>query len=192
MIAFLEGKVQYYNQDFTIVRVHDIGYKVFPAKSLQSVIRKLNQPIKLYTYTHVRDDILDLYGFTKLDDLLLFEQLLTVSGIGPKTALGIFQKGDSQDITNAILNADLDFFEGIARLGRKNAQKIIIELKNKVGSEKELDLLGKGGKEIKELVEALKTFGFSTKESLEAIKSISDKDASVNQKIRLALKYLGK
>lgn len=192
MIGFLEGKIQYYTDSIVLINVNGVGYRVFVPIQISSTISKIGQEMILHTHTHVREDILELYGFKEVLDLNLFEMLLSVSGIGPKTALGIFAKGERNQIIEAIANADVSFFAGIPRLGKKNAQKIIIELKNKIGSAKELDLLGVGDKETKDLVEALKSFGFSTKESMEAIKSIQEKDAPVDRKIRFALKYLGK
>ena len=118
--------------------------------------------------------------------------LLSVSGVGPKTAMSIFSKGQSKDIVTAIASADTDFFTAVPRLGRKNAQKIIIELKNKVGGSKDIDLKGLDDKESQEILSALKTFGFTTGEIKESLKSITDKNISTDKKIKLALQFLGK
>lgn len=173
-----------------------VGYKVYIPSSLltqppSNPSSPSNPSISLYTYTHVKEDALDLYGFPAQEDLSMFELLLGVSGIGPKTALNIFSNGRLAKIKEAIVKGDVDFFTAVPRLGRKNAQKIIIELRSKLGSLGELDLAAEGG-ETKEIIDALKTFGFSVGEAKDALKSLQDFEGSTSDKIKQALKYLGK
>ena len=190
MIASLKGKIEIKDSPFVVIDVSGVGYKVFVSPKLfASLIQGENATI--FTYTHVREDILDLYGFLEFADLKLFEYLIGVSGVGPKTAIGIFAFGTRPEIIGAILKGDVDFFTRVPRLGRKNAQKIIIELKNKFGEGADLDLSGTDGSDKDEVVMALKTFGFSQSEAVEAIRTL-DKDLSTEQKIKQALKYLGK
>ena len=191
MIGFLKGTIELQEDPYLFVNVNGVGYKVTASKDLLAQSSKIGDAIKLFTYTHVREDILELYGFSTRENLKLFELLISVSGVGPKTALGVFSIGSAEQILNAIAKGDVSFFTSVPRLGKKNAQKIIIELKNKVGSVVELDLSGEDVKEQEEVLEVLKTLGFSGKEAISAIKSIK-KDASTEEKIRLALKYLGK
>ncbi len=167
-----------------------VGYKVFVPNDIITLIT-LNSPLSLFIHTHVREDALDLYGFKTSEDLALFELFLGVSGIGPKTAIGIFGIGKIEKIKEAIVKGDVDFFTSVPRLGRKNSQKIIIELRPKLGSLSDLDFTGESG-ETKEIIEALKTFGFNVSESREALKSIKDFEGSTSDKIRQILKYLGK
>lgn len=167
-----------------------VGYKVVvPADIL--VNTEVNAPSNLFIHTHVKEDALDLYGFNNPDDLALFELLLGVSGIGPKTAIGVFSNGKSNKIKEAIVKGDVDFFTTVPRLGRKNAQKIIIDLRPKLGKLGDIDLTA-DNPENKEIIEALKTFGFNPSEAKEALKSIKDNEADTSTKIRTALKYLGK
>lgn len=190
MISYLEGIVLLKGQNFLIINTHGVGYKIYtPIELITSA--KVAKPLSLFTYTHVRDDILDLYGFADPENLALFEFFLTVSGIGPKLALSIFSLGKKEKIKEAIVKGDVAFFTGVPRLGKKNAQKLIIELRPKLGSLGELDLTEESG-ETKEIIDALKTFGFSANESREALKSLKDGKASTSDKIRQALKYLGK
>lgn len=191
MIGFLKGTIELQEDPYLFINVGGVGYKVTASKDLLAQGSKIGDAIKLFTYTHVREDILELYGFSTRENLKLFELLISVSGVGPKTALGVFSIGSAEQILNAIAKGDVSFFTAVPRLGKKNAQKIIIELKNKVGSTAELDLSEKEGKEHEEVLEVLKTLGFSRKEALSAVKSIK-KDGSTEEKIRLALKYLGK
>jgi len=128
MIGLLKGQIELLKRPFVIVDVHDVGYKVLVPDSIYSKL-SLGDKVKLFIFTYVREDALELFGFLAAEDLSLFENLLTVSGIGPKTALNIFSFGERKDITEAIIKGDVTFFTSVPRLGTKNAQKIIIELK---------------------------------------------------------------
>jgi len=166
MIGFLKGKVEILQRPFALIDVNGVGYKVLVS---ENVYKKLttNENIKIFTYTYVREDALDLFGFLELEDLTLFENLITVSGIGPKTALNIFS------------------------FGTKNAQKIIIELKNKMGSDHQIDLSGKDFAENAQVIEALKGFGFTAAESQKALREIKGENLSLDEKIKMALKLIG-
>ncbi len=191
MIGTLKGTVEYREDPYIIVDVHGVGYKVLVPITVLAKINALGEAIKLYTHTHVREDVLELYGFSDPSDLKLFEYLISVSGVGCRTASGIFSVGDRSQIINAIIGNDVAFFTSVPRLGKKNAQKIIIELKNKIGGGTDLDL-SEDSSSSTEIVAALKTFGFSTSESQGAIRALEGKGETVEEKIRLALKYLGK
>lgn len=192
MIGFLRGVVELRNDPYLLIDVSGVGYKVLACSEVLSKLSGVGESIKLFTYTHVKDDALDLYGFSHFEDLKLFEMLIGVSGVGPKTAMGIFSSKNRQDIINAIISSDVDFFTTVPRLGKKNAQKIIIELKNKFGSISELDLSESFVKQNNEVVHALKSLGFSSREAEEALKNIKEEGKSVEEKIKFALKYLGK
>lgn len=191
MIGFLNGTVELQDGTSVIINVGGVGYKVLVPSKLLSDGFLENETLKLYTYTHVREEVLELYGFLDRRDLRLFEQLISVSGIGPKTALGVFAIGGANEIEAAIVVGNVDFFTSVPRLGRKNAQKIIIELKNKLGSKVELDLSEKDVKENKDVIAALKSFGFTAKEAEEVIKQLP-KELSTEDKVRNALKLLAK
>ena len=184
MIGFLKGKVEILQRPFALIDVNGVGYKVLVS---ENVYKKLttNENIKIFTYTYVREDALDLFGFLELEDLTLFENLITVSGIGPKTALNIFSFGERKDIVEAIITGDVSFF------GTKNAQKIIIELKNKMGSDHQIDLSGKDFAENAQVIEALKGFGFTAAESQKALREIKGENLSLDEKIKMALKLIG-
>lgn len=190
MIAYLSGFIIVRDDPLIILDVNGVGYRVHGASDVLSAV-SLGLKISIFVYTRVREDALELYGFLKYSDLKLFESLLNVSGVGPRTAISIFSNGSGDEITKAIIDADVAFFSDVPRLGTKNAQKIIIELKNKVGGA-ELDLSGQGRETRGELTSALKAFGFSSREISEAIKNIDAKGKSVEEQIKLALKYLGK
>jgi len=191
MIGMLKGKIEFFDRSYIILDVSGVGYRVLVPNEISSKA-KIGDPIKLFTYTYVREDALELFGFGELEDLKLFEQLISVSGIGPKTALSIFSFGNRESITDAVIKGNVDFFTGVPRLGRKNAQKVIIELKSKIGSLEELDLSGEGLLVNNEILMALKGFGFTGKEAQDAIRAVGSQGKTTEEKIRLTLKYLGK
>lgn len=191
MIGFLNGEVIIRDGQHLIIETSGIGYKVFVPKDVLSKTNLQNSKLKLFIYTHVREDTLQLFGFQELSDLKLFENLISVSGIGPKTAMGIFNVGARNSIIQAILTNDLDFFIGVPRLGRKNAQKIIIELKSKLGGLDDSSLETDMG-DYDEIVLALRNFGFKTSEIKEAVRGIKGQGDNTEDKIKLALKFLGK
>ena len=194
MIGFLNGTIELLQRPFVITDVNGVGYKVLLPDSVYSKLH-LGEKVKIFTYTHVREDALDLFGFLEAQDLgkpLTLTYASPVSGIGPKTALNIFSFGGRKDIIEAIIKGDVTFFTSVPRLGTKNAQKIIIELKNKMGSSADLDLSGKDLLENAEVVQALKNFGFSVGEAQKAVREIKKTGISTEEKIRLALKALGR
>jgi Holliday junction DNA helicase RuvA len=190
MIAMLKGIVEVLDGSHLIIDVAGVGYKVLVPSSL-STLEKGN-PVKIFTYTHVREDALELYGFETIQDLKLFELLVSVSGVGPKTAVGIFSIAKGSEIKEAIITSNVAFFQGVPRLGKKNAQKIIIELKNKLGSGEDIDLSDDVRKSNTQLSQALKSIGFSPVEIQEALKSLDGKGETLEEKIKYALQYLGK
>lgn len=187
MIGALTGKIFDASKNPLIIMVGGVGYSVSVPKGTFPI----GKTITLFTHTHVREDALELYGFVTREELELFELLLSVSGIGPKTALPIV--GQSvQAVTRAVGESDVDFFTTIPRLGRKNAQKIIIELKSKLGSIRDLDLSEESTSATKQALDALLSMGFEKKEAIGALRKLTIQDATIEQKIRKALQYLGK
>jgi Holliday junction DNA helicase RuvA len=192
MIALLKGIVDARIDPYLIIDVNGVGYKVLPSHQVLSKLTGTGSDIKLYIYTHVREDLIELYGFEEVQDLRLFEQLISVSGIGPKTAIGIFTVGSRSAIASAVMSADVAFFTGVPRLGKKNAQKLIIELKGKLGSVEELNLGGDTDPMQDDVVAALKNFGYSVNEAVAAVRATEKDGKTTSEKIRLALQYLGK
>jgi holliday junction DNA helicase RuvA len=191
MIGHLKGEVFFKDGNSIILDVKGIGYKVLAASDALAKARK-GFSLELFIYTHVREDNISLFGFLESLDLKLFESLISVSGIGPKTAMNIFSIGDRSQIISAIATADTSFFTSVSRLGKKNAQKIIIELKSKFGSIEDIDLTGADISGNEETIAALKGFGFTSKEIYEAIRAVKKEGQKITETIKLALKYLGK
>lgn len=191
MINYLEGTVIAKGPGEMTVLTGGVGYQVcVSSRTLRST--RLNEPAKLFIYTHVREDSLSLYGFSTEDDKDIFKLLLSVAGIGPKTALSICaQAGD--EIKQAVMDADVQFFSDIPGIGKKSAQRIIVDLKPKLGTLKELDLAAKEATEYTRAKQALQGLGFSAAEAVRAIALVSDKDRLKDEEIiKEALRQLGK
>ena len=190
MISSLSGTVEIIDIPYVIIDVRGIGYKVLASNDVLSSLEKGHE-IKLFTYTYVREDALELFGFKEYSDLKIFEALISISGVGPKTAIGTFSVGSGAQIVNAIKNGDVNFFTKVPRLGKKNAQKIIIELKNKMGGTVDLDLT-ENTNGSSEVMTALLSFGYSHDEAINAIKQITEENLPIEKQLKMALKYLGK
>lgn len=189
MIGFLTGTIHSKYSDQIILLVNGVGYLVTVPANYFNVC-KVSLKIGLYIYPHIRDDCFDLYGFFTTDELGLYKMMLTVSGVGPKTALLVIDKG-VEKVERAIKEANTDFFTTVPRLGHKNAQKIIIELKNKVGGLKDLDLTP-DNQENSQAIEALLNLGYSKQEAIRAIEAVPLSEETLEQKIGYALRVFGK
>ena len=184
MIARLIGKPERLTPDAIIVDIGGVGYKVFVTAGTPIG----DGLITLFIHTHVREDAFDLYGFVTREELQLFKLVINISGIGPRTGMLLLNQGVGA-ITSAVSKADVDFFTSIPRLGKKNAQKIIIELKPKLGDLTALDLTGDSS-ETKDAINALVNLGFKPREAREALRQAED--GGLDLRIKSALKNLGK
>lgn len=190
MISRLTGTLLELATQTITLDVHDVGYEVYvPEQWKKTAIA--GDRYTLYIYTHVKEDALELFGFASSGERHLFNLLLSVSGIGPKTALNIVGYGAGA-VQTAIATADVDFFSNIPRIGKKNAQKIIIELKTKLGGIMDLDLSESEQSKRQELFDALTSMGFARNDVQEVIKKELDEQASIEENLKKALKKLGK
>ena len=189
MIGRLTGTVIQTNQDRIIVDVNGVGYLV---RVIQRDFTKIpnRQTSTLYIYTHVKEDALDLFGFLNEDDLSVFKNLITVSGVGPKIGLSILSSYPAEEIKKAITEADTNFFLSVSGVGKKNAQKIIVELKSKFGSVRELDLSADEKQKYAELIEALKSLGYKVSEIRPLLKNLPPEVSGLEEQVRYALKSL--
>ena len=132
MIAHVFGKVAEKFNGSLVVDVHGVGYEVSVATNdFDAVI--LDQEVKFYTYHHVREQSEELFGFSSLAAKKLFEMLITVQGVGPKAALAILSLGDAEQVRNAIANADSSFVQKATGVGKKTAERVVVDLSDKVG-----------------------------------------------------------
>lgn len=170
MIAFLTGKLTLINQHL-VIDVNGVGYSVIVTNSTAQKLAS-QSVATIYTYTHVRAESLELYGFLSPKDQELFELLLSVNGVGPKTALAISEAGAGR-IATAVQEADVAFFTSVPRVGKKLAQKIIIDLKGQLGSIQELEL-GTLPPEKQDVQDALLALGFDEQHILKLMKSVPE------------------
>lgn len=191
MISRITGTLVQLDLKNVIIDVAGIGYKVhMGGETIEALAGNVGQPVSLFTYLAVRENSLDLYGFKNQETLNMFELLITVSGIGPKSAMGILAVASEHTIREAIISEDTSYLTKVSGIGKKNAEKIVLELKGKFKDDG--FTLGNGKDVTKEAlaVDALKSLGFDEREAREAVKKM-DKELSAEEMIRLALKEIG-
>lgn len=197
MISYLSGKVKNINEKtLTILTVSGVGYSVFsPINTLFSF--KVDEEIEMLIHTVVKDDAIDLYGFTNQEELQMFEKLITVSGVGPRSALNILSVSSTQNIAIAVENGDANLLSGIPGVGKKSCEKIVIELKGKLGKfiKESKDASGKNNLlEENDARLALVSLGYNEKDINNAVKEAKEnKDfekMKANEIIKEVLKYL--
>jgi len=186
MIGSIRGKIALKTEKFLIVETGGVGYKVSVSPDTISKSPKAENEVFLWVHTIVREDTLDLYGFLNREELEFFEMLINVSGIGPKGALSILGIASIETLRKAISTGDTAYLTKISGIGRKTAEKIVIELREKIGEEKS----GTSLQGELDAMEALKSLGYSQSEAREALKKVKT-DTDTNTKIREALKILG-
>ena len=187
MISYIEGKIKLRTGKFLIIAVGGIGYKVF---ALPDTLIKSKGEAGLWTHLRVREDALDLYGFESYPEMEFFETLIQISGIGPKSAMGILSIAPLDTIKKAIASGEVSYLTKVSGIGKKTAERVIVELRDKMGKLDESS--GAMFKEEQDVLEALKSLGYSPAEAREAIKKIPDDVIGVNARIKEALKLLGK
>lgn len=201
MYAYIKGELAEKNIDHIVVEAGGIGYLIYvPAQSIDYLPDEGDQ-IKVYTYLYIREDAMVLYGFLTKDDLEIFKMLITVSGIGPKGGLGILSTLSADDLRFAILSGDSKTISKAPGIGAKTAQRVIIDLKDKMSLEeafeKKLDNNADGvqktlNSSIKnDAVMALSALGYSSAESLKAVSKVDiTDDIDVEDVLKLALKNM--
>jgi len=188
MIGHLEGRVVRVRDGFAIISTGGIGYKVAATKgTLASLSPGSNA--SLWTHLAVREDALDLYGFESEGELHIFELLLTVSGIGPKSALGIVNIAAIETLRAAIAQGNAGYLTNVSGIGKKTAEKIILELREKIGlGAEETSHALKGDQEA---LEAMRALGYSPAEARDALRKVPQAITGSNDRLREALKIIG-
>ncbi len=190
MISHIKGKIIFRGKNFLILEANALGYKVFVLPSLNLDKEK----VELFTHLSVREDSLTLFGFINYEELELFELLISVSGIGPKTGLSVLSLADPKTIKIAIAKEDPSILTRVSGIGKKTADRIILELKNKFSVSPD-DKLEEKSKEISDhsdALEALVSLGYNSFQAQKALSKISPDIKDVGEKIRMALRELGK
>ena len=190
MIGHLKGIVTEKFNNSIIVDVGGVGYEV-TVSALDFENCNLDEERKFYTYHAVRENSEELYGFSSLMAKKLFELLISVQGIGPKAGIAILSLAEPEEVRNAIANADASFVSKASGVGKKSAERVIVDLKDKVGAPSKYGTLDiketKKTNEPDEALDALMALGFSLKEATMALEEI-DKSLPVEERVRLALK----
>ena len=186
MISYLQGTPKIIGQKLIVI-VGGVGYGVHVSPQFLSGLSH-QATTELFVHTHVKEDKLDLYGFATIQEKDTFELLLSVSGIGPATALGLVAAGSHQ-LIEAVQNAQVSFFTNVPRVGKKLAQKIIIELRGKLGELKTLDLGPKSAKH-QEVSDALIGLGFDENKVEEILSQMDLEDMDIQLSIKQAMKAL--
>ena len=191
MIAHLSGVIaEKFGASSVVVDVHGVGYEVsVAAGDFEAAV--LNQDVKFYTYHHVREQAEELFGFSSLAAKKLFEMLITVQSVGPKAALAILSLGDAEQVRNAIANADSAFVQKAAGIGKKTAERVVVDLSDKVGLPAHY---GRADTPVQaelntsdEALEALMTLGYTLADATKALENV-DTNLPTAQRVTEALK----
>jgi holliday junction DNA helicase RuvA len=185
MIAYLKGVVLHKETSFIILETGGVGYKVF---TTTGTAEPLNEQAELWIHTVIREDAQELYGFLTHEELEVFERLISVSGIGPKTALGILNAAGVETLRQAVAEEKVGLLTTIAGIGKKNAEKIIIELRGKLEAPKTRTASLEAEQDA---IAALAALGYSHKEARDALKLISPDIVGASERLKYALKELG-
>lgn len=204
MIAFVRGTVVDMTESTVILETGNIGYEIFMPSNVLGKDVRMGQEMKVHTYFHVKEDAMQLFGFLVKDDLEMFKLLLTVNGIGPKGALAILSGITADELRFAVLADDVKTISKAPGIGKKTAQKLILELKDKLKLEDAFEMklaheqaaviTGTAGAVAdgrKEAVEALTALGYSNTEALKAVRAVTGVDESdVEAILKAALKNM--
>lgn len=198
MYGHFKGIIESVFEDRIILDVNDVGYEIYMPESEIINIKDSKEKIKIYTYLNVREDEMKLFGFVSQNNLDFYKKLISVSGVGPKMALGIISNISPNDMCVAIATENILALKSIPGIGPKMAQKIIFELKDKVQKE-DLEKASKSvakasvkNKNVDEAVTALEVLGYSKNEIKEVIERVNITDEKVEDIIRVVLKEMQK
>ena len=200
MYAYIKGELAEINTDHIVIEAGGIGYQVFVSLQTFDYLPSVGENLKIYTYLYLREDAMILYGFLTKDDLELFKLLISVSGIGPKGGLAILSTLEADDLRFAILSGDAKAISKAPGVGGKTAQRVILELKDKLSLEDAFEAKTEyvqknaaavGGSVKNDAVMALTALGYSSTESLKAVSAVEiTEDMDVEEVLKAALKHL--
>ena len=199
MYAYIKGSLEEKTKDSIVVETSGIGYKIFVSEQTMEKLGELGEKVKIYTHYHVREDCISLYGFLSNEELKMFELLIQVSGIGAKTAIAMLSKITPSEFALAVISNDIKTLTTIPGIGSKSAQRIVLELKDKLKTE---DAISKeelseksstaNNENVEEAIQALQILGYNKGEIKKVIEKLKVKDSSTEEIIKLALKQLSR
>ena len=197
MFAYIKGTLEVKGINFVVIENGGIGYKVYMSSKSIGTIGNIGDNVKVYTHYHVREDDISLYGFTSEEELRMFEILINVSGVGVKSALTMLSDITPASFAMAVIQDDVTRLTKVPGVGKKTAQRLILELKDKLKSE-DISVDGTTEDEIQETqldndaITALQVLGYSKKEIEEVLQKADTKNLSTEETIKIALKHLSK
>ena len=192
MIASLQGKIESLGNDWAIINVNGIGFQVYTPTSTLSTLGTAGEEVKLYTHLHLREDNVTLYGFGSAEELWLFQTLISVTGLGPRLALAMLSAMSVDQLTMAIATGSTDLLTTVPGIGKKVAERIILELKEKTGAGWVITPATQLARENTDVLAALTSLGYSAAEATKAVATLPpDQNLSLEDKIKLALQYFG-
>ena len=200
MIEFIKGNVEYFDKGYIVVSCNGIGYRITAGEKTIASLAAKKDNVTVFTYMSVRDDGISLMGFETKRQLSMFYSLINVTGIGPKMAVNIIDNCDISSLVTAIVSSDITTLSKIPGLGKKTAQRLVLELKDKLTAEEIADSFTQG--EIEDLInipekgvkadaiEALESLGYSRSEALKAVAAVYNEGDSVEKTIKAALRKM--
>lgn len=189
MIAKLKGNIDFIRDNYVVVDVNGVGYKVFLSMYCMGKVA-LEKHVEFFIHTHVREDAFSLYGFLSFDELEMFELLISISGIGPKAAVSILSIADPKTIAAAVVNEDSSILTRVSGVGKKTAERVILELKNKISN-----LSSSESKNVvsdSDAFEALVAMGYSVSDSRDALKNVPQDINDIGERVKYALRSIGR
>ena len=191
MIAKLEGIIAHISEKFLIIDVSGVGYKLHVTTEVLSQVKQSDH-MSFWVHTSVRENSIDLFGFQSINEMSFFELLLDVSGIGPRSALSILAIAPIDTLKRAIATGDTGYLNKVSGIGKKTAEKIIVELRDKLQDYKNNDDTPGLLRDESDILEALKSLGYSQNEARDALKQVPSTTLGTNARIKEALQVLGK
>lgn len=200
MISYIRGELAAIEEEKVIVDVNGVGYGVYMPGQSMNMLPQIGEEVKLHTYMNVREDAMQLFGFLTRDDLKVFKLVIGVSGIGPKGGLSILSHMSPDDLRFAVISHDVKAISGAPGIGKKTAEKLIIELKDKLSIEEVLERQTETSSTVAsagtnqsqvEAAQALVSLGYGNTESMKAVKKVEiTQDTTVEEILKQALKYI--
>jgi len=190
MIASLYGKLESLGSDGAVINVGGIGFRVYMPTSTLSTLGKIGEEVKLHTYLHLREDNAALYGFASTEEMGLFQNLISVSGLGPRLALAMLSAMTTERLVMAIANGSADLLTEIPGIGKRTADRLILELKEKIGAGWATTPAVQLAEENADVLAALTSLGYSVAEANRAVASLpADSKLSLEDRVKQALAY---
>ncbi len=195
MYRYIKGTLEEVGESHVVIENNDIGYLINTSQNSINILKKGSKQCKIYTHLNVREDDISLYGFSTQEELDMFHLLLIVSKIGPKVALGVLSSLTPSNIKLAIVSNDADSLTRAPGIGKKTASRMILELKDKIGDDINMDkahMFDNTNSDDNEAIEALVSLGYTRREIMLALNKINTDDLGTEDIIKNALKMLAK